>query len=233
MFLELMYESERFKWYGDRATINGDIEQFYSYMEHCYSKAKGFLGFEPEGYLKIPVYIRPSSECRSGIGGATTEGKLQYCAGRWADNKWCRRLLPHELVNVFTGYLSAGWPWADGSELWYGRSPFPYFVSVEIMRSLGYVSEAEHSLAELPPRDRVFMFQEYLHRFSWDAYRRFFSQFRRSKEDLTVLHEPEKTHRVFAYMIYGSGLTDLNPLINLFEKYGFNVDVDLLKQQII
>jgi hypothetical protein len=71
MFAELMRESERFKWYGDRATINGNVEQFYSYMEDCYDKAKVFLGFEQEGYLKIPIYIRPSSECPTGIGGGT------------------------------------------------------------------------------------------------------------------------------------------------------------------
>lgn len=30
--------------------MDGDVEQFYSYMEDCYVKAKCFLGFEPEGY---------------------------------------------------------------------------------------------------------------------------------------------------------------------------------------
>lgn len=145
------------------------------------------------GLLKIPIYVRPSGECPSGIGGATAGGKLEHYAGRWADDKWCRRLLPHELVNVFTGYLSPGWPWSDGGELWHGRSPFPYFVSVEIMRALGYVKEAEYSLAGLPQRTGSSCSRSNLHRFSWNAHRRFFSQFRRGEEGLMALHEPEKS----------------------------------------
>ena len=78
---------------------------------------------------------------------------------------------------------------------------------MEIIRAFSYVNEAGDSLAELPPEDGVFMFQECLNRFSWDAYRRFFSQFSRGGEDLTVLHKPEKTHRMFAYLIFEAGLT--------------------------
>jgi len=228
----LMYESAHFKWYGVRSLINGNIEQFYPYMEDCYNKIVSFLGFEPTGYLKIEIDIDESNKCPASPGtlvvrGGTAGGKLNYCASEWVNHRGIREILPHELVNLFTGYLSAGWPWADGSNLWFGQSPFPYFVALQVMDALGYGSMANELRSSLSSTDRVFMFEEYLKSFGWNAFKKFFALFIQNKDDLTKFSEPDKTHRVFAYMTYAVG-KNINPL---FVKYGFSIDDNLLKQQ--
>ena len=228
----LLHESEHFKWYGDPGTISGDISMFYDYMEQCYTKIAGFLGYEPTGYLKIPIHIDPSSQCPGSVGGGTGEGKLSYCAGSWTDNMYCRWILPHELVNLYTGYVTAGWPWADGSPIWHGESPFPFFVALETMRTLNYGSMADNLEATTNPilHGQISMLKEYTNTFGWGAWKRMFAKMVEKKENLTKYTEPTLTHRVFAYMTYGAGLDPIPGIISLLQKYGFTVDQNLLLQ---
>ena len=233
------YESAHFRWTGDEQTISGDLslfpQYFFPYMEAVYAKYAVYFAHEPTQYLKIDTTINPSSQCSGGLGGGTGGGDLTFCAGTWGYNKYCLWLLGHELANLWTGSITGGWPWADGSNLWKGASPFPLFASVKAMEDSGSSSWAQEWWSSFSSADsinngnnRALMFKELQSTYGWDIYKRAFARMKELSENLDSYSEPMKTHVVFAYLKYGANGADLIPL---FTRYGFQIDEGMLNEE--
>src|SRR5579872_7136786 len=116
-------QSEHFQWHAQAGARSiGKVEWIRSdavpYLEKVYSVYKNeILQLGDANRLPIQVTVRPSVECQGGIGGATGNGALSYCAGEWGSNQYCYGILAHELCNLLTGEkVTSGWPtewWAN------------------------------------------------------------------------------------------------------------------------
>jgi cell division septation protein DedD len=81
-----------------------------------------------------------------------------------ADN-WSVELIAHEMVNIFTGEVTDGWPvdwWADH------KSPFPYAIKIVVEQNLGHNDAATQSLnsADAPSK----MFLQFMSMYGSDIY---------------------------------------------------------------
>jgi len=133
--LELRYQSRQFRIFSDTPY---SIEWFYCFIEEAYKRISDWFGFEPSRYLPIKCTIKQGKP--GGISGWTGGGEFGVEAAPFTKNRWCLCLSVQELVNIFTGSLSSGWPvdwWANH------KSPFPIMAAIRTVRNLGYVKEAE------------------------------------------------------------------------------------------
>ena len=189
------YSSTRFKVYSD---LRNDVSWFFPYIEIVYDQLKTKLGHEPSQYLPIKCVIKQGPP--GGIGGWTASGEMGIEAGDFEKDRWCLVISAQELVNLFTGSISAGWP----SDWWANhRSPFPIMVAVEVVRDLGYVQEANEYDKEFES-DQIYVWHRSLRRrHGWDLYRNMFSAMKSDGIRLDRLGpNPGKrlTNYVLAYM---------------------------------
>jgi hypothetical protein len=88
---------------------------------------------------------------------------------------WYRVLSLHETVNLCTGSLASGWIWADGSELWEGKSPFPNMADFVILEELQYNRTARSQRDRVIGDPTVRLFYYIQKKFGWRAYQGLFS----------------------------------------------------------
>ena len=194
------YSSSRFKVYSD---LRNDVSWFFPYIENVYDQLRTKLGQEPSQYLPIKCMIKQGPP--GGIGGWTVSGEMGVEAGDFEKNRWCLVISAQELVNLFTGSVSAGWP----SDWWANhKSPFPIMVAVEVVRDLGYEQEANECDREFES-DPLYVWHRSLRRtYGWDLYRNMFSAMKTDGVQLGRLGpNPSKrlTNYVLAYMSLGAG----------------------------
>jgi hypothetical protein len=194
------YSSSLFKVYSD---LRNDVSWFFPYIESIYEQLKTKLGQEPSHYLPIKCIIKQGPP--GGIGGWTVSGEMGVEAGNFEKNRWCLVISAQELVNLFTGSISAGWP----SDWWANqKSPFPIMVAVEVVRDLGYAHEANEYDREFGS-DPLYVWHRSLRRtYGWDLYRKMFSAMKTDGVQLDRLGpNPSKklTNYVLAYMSLGAG----------------------------
>lgn len=197
--------SEHFEWHathGRESIGNADwiVKKGIDFLERAYSVYKNdILSIGDAKKLPIQVLVKPSSECQSGIGGATGNGELSYCAGNWDTNAFCYGILAHELCNLFTGELvSQGWP-----EAWWAnhRSPFPTVIANEAMHKL--VPEYYRRWGDY--NDPLVLMFDNLYREYPGVFPRMFQKMREAGITLTRYREPELSHVIYYFMFYAAG----------------------------
>src|SRR3984893_6380875 len=102
-------QSEHFQWraragVGSVVGVDWIRRDGVPFLEKVYSVYKNeILQLGDANRIPIQVAARPSFECKGGIGGATGNGELSYCAGEWNSNQFCYGIIAHELCNLLTG----------------------------------------------------------------------------------------------------------------------------------
>jgi len=102
---------------------------------------KMFLNKGVEVPKKILVRIKKNSKLNGISANARrVDNSINFTSNVWQKDKYRIWIMIHELVNLLSSYYgSNGYP----SDWWSnGRSPFPEYISVLIMRNLGYKREA-------------------------------------------------------------------------------------------
>lgn len=170
------------------------------YLEKVYSAYKNdILKLGDANRLPIRVTIISSSECQGGISGATANGELRYCAGRWDSNEFCYGILAHELCNLFTGErVSSGWPttwWANH------RSPFPTMIANQALRKL--VPQYYRRWGDYND-PLVVMFEGFYNEYH-DMFPKMFEKMRELGVNLSRFDEPYLSHVLYYFMFYATG----------------------------
>jgi len=169
--VDLRYRSARFEIYSDTPY---SIEWFYQFIENAYGKLQEFFGFEPTRYLPIRCEIKHGQP--GGIGGWTAEGRFGVEANPFTWNRWCLCISVQELVNLFTGSLSGGWPvdwWADH------KSPFPIMASIEAVFALGFKQEAQSHHEDFAKDPLYAWFRRILEANGWPLFQTMFANVRK------------------------------------------------------
>jgi hypothetical protein len=198
--MTLRYSSARFRMESDVAY---DISWFFEHVESVYEQLKVKLGHEPSQYLPIKFAIKQGPP--GGTGGWTLSGEMGVEAQSFSKNRWCLVIPAQELVNLFTGSISGGWPldwWADH------KSPFPIMVAVEVVRDLGYVREADDYDTEFREDPLYVWHRNVKTAHGWQLYRNMFSAMKADGVRWDRLgSNPGKTltNYVLAYMRIGAG----------------------------
>jgi len=228
--------TEHFEWRsqaGNNAIGGVDwiMREGVPYLEKVYSVYKtDILQLGDANRLPIRVTVKPSSECQGGIGGATGNGELSYCAGQWGGNQYCYGIIAHELCNLFTGEkVSAGWP----TEWWANhRSPFPTVIANQAMKKT--VSQFYRHWGNYND-PLVIMFDRLCNDFR-GMFPRMFQKMRELHVGISGMQDPYLSHTVYYFMFYGAGkqvadyfvsppMPPINPNLiqELERKYGLGV----------
>ena len=107
---------------------------------------------------------------------------------------WYYLLICHETCNVWTGFLAVEWPWADGSSLWSGESPFPSAVDIIILNELKLTTSSEAQAVNGALESLRITVLRCTEEIRLGAYRRFFSLVRSNKiTNWSIFGEPLET----------------------------------------
>jgi len=203
-------QSEHFQWRaqagaGSISGVDWVRKDGISYLEKVYSVYRNdILKLGDANRLPIRVAVRPSFECKGGIGGATGSGELSYCAGEWNSNQYCYGIIAHELCNLFTGEkVSSGWPtqwWANH------RSPFPTMIANQALRKT--VSQYYRAWGDYND-PLVVMFDRLFGDFP-GMFPKMFLTMRELRVSLQNLEEPYLSHVVYYFMFYGASRQIVN-----------------------
>jgi hypothetical protein len=206
------YSSTRFNIFSD---VNRDISWFFSYIEKVYDQLKDKFGHEPTQYLPIKYTIKQGKP--GGIGGWTSAGEMGVEAGDFEKNRWCLVISAQELVNLFTGSISSGWPtdwWANH------KSPFPIMAAVDVVRDLGYTQEAKEYDREFE-KDSLYVWHRNMKRtHGWSLYRNMFSAVKADGiqwDRIGANPSKLRTNYVLAYMGIGAGRLDLPSVAEMIQ----------------
>jgi hypothetical protein len=117
----------------------------------------------------------------------------------------------HETVNDWTGALASGWPWADGSSLWAGTSPFPTACDIIITEELGYTAISEAHRAEESSDQGVQLFLNLQSTYGWAAFRQFFALVSKNGiTNWTAYPEPLRTAIIAWFFTQTTGVDQLD-----------------------
>ena len=196
--------TEHFSWVAESGinSINGAqwiTNNAVPYLEAAY---RVYRDSEIQGgdlpRLPVRVTVRASSQCAGGIGGATGDGSLSYCAGEWNSNQYCYGIITHELCNLFTGEcVAAGWP----TEWWANhRSPFPTMLANEVMRVL--ITKYYRMWGDY--NDPLVLMFERLYKTYPGMFSRMFKKMRELGVSLARYSDPVLSHVVYYFMFFGA-----------------------------
>lgn len=164
----LVYRGKYFDWYAYQSTWDKYRSYYLSqvdYPDQVYEQLVEILGINiivdtPDHRLYLLVDQRTGgafateyiSEIGKGPGiGVAYDAWFNIYSGK---DYWSTELIAHEVVNLFTGQIAAGWPvdwWADT------RSPFPYAIKIIVEQNLGHYDAAEASLRSADPLTKMFL----------------------------------------------------------------------------
>ena len=118
---------------------------------------------------------------------------------------WYFLLSLHETVNVWTGNLAQGWPWADGSNLWNGTSPFPNMCDIVISGELGLSQISSTQSQRMAGDSGVQLFLNIQQTYGWQAYKTLFSLTQQyGITDWHVYSEPLRTAVICLFLSSGA-----------------------------
>ncbi|MFI5419953.1 MAG: hypothetical protein ACHQ1H_03200 [Nitrososphaerales archaeon] len=205
-------QSEYFQWraqagLGSVSGVDWIRRDAIPFLEKVYSVYKSeILQLGEANRLPIRVSVRPSFECKGGIGGATGSGELSYCAGEWNANQYCYGIISHELCNLLTGEkVTAGWP----TEWWANhRSPFPTMIANQALRKV--VPQYYRAWGDYND-PLVVMFEQLYNDFP-GMFPKMFAKMRELRVSLQNVEDPRLSHTVYYFMFYGAG----RQLVNYF-----------------
>lgn len=189
-------------WY---ATNSGLLPPLLPYLDSYIARIKADLGYDvfplPTGQPRLVLVLDPVMGVGSAMAGTVDFG-LGVTIGEdcvLGDAFWYYVLTLHETVNIWTGLLAGGWPFADGSSMWAGTSPFPCFCEIPILSELGYSAMSTADAARLQAENPsgyvgVQLFLNIKATYGWAAFQKFFALVRSNGiTDWTVYAEPLRT----------------------------------------
>ena len=218
-----VYKGKYFVWYVDdyvysRWEVYAEkLKPFFSYADVCYEALFERLGVKP----KTPMYIVVAKKFRGGAFAAGIIGEIGKGPGigiaddaflgeaYGIDQYWAYVLILHEMINLFTGYVTSEWPrawWADH------RSPFPCMVVENVLRELGYDEIAIVHFMEQRYDPLLVMFHRLRRDFGWEMFIRMFRKMMELGVDLTEYPQDpgpteislEKANAVYYFLMYGA-----------------------------
>ncbi len=197
-------------------TYEPDILALTPFLDQIFPKIAADFGYSLPTSPKMEIYLDPASH--GGATGTPTGGAMGITIA--ADSVinvvygikgfWFYILTLHETVNVWTGYITPGWPWANGSYIWKGGSQFPGMCDGIITRALGYTAVSNANLATSLNDPGVKLLHDLQQTFGWEIYQGMFSLLKTYRVILADLIEPAKTATLIAFMSISAGV-DLLP----------------------
>jgi hypothetical protein len=171
-------------------SITPEIESFPDLFANQIKKDFGYSIFPPrrgESYdaQRMDLVLDPSSQGGAHTGsvfgpfGISLSPDAVYNSYEGEVGFWFRILSLHETVNVWTGRLASGWIWADGSELWQGKSPFPNMADCIILEELSYGRTARAQRDRMLNDPTVRLFFGIQQKYGWKAYQGLFEEVKR------------------------------------------------------
>jgi len=118
---------------------------------------------------------------------------------------WWYILTLHETANVFTGVIAQGWPWADGSILWSGTSPFPGMCEPVILSEIGMTNVATLDYARLASDPLFLLIYNMQKTFGWKLYQGLFSNVQKFAISWYNYTEPLRTATLIFFMSVAAG----------------------------
>jgi len=107
--------------------------------------------------------------------GVSVSPDAIYNSGGGIQSFWYYLLSLHETVNVWTGALATGWPWANGSAVWGGQSPFPNMCDQVVLGELGMTAASQYQASRMASDPAVQALLQIQQQYGWGAYQGLFS----------------------------------------------------------
>ena len=155
-----------------------------------------------------------------GPGGVSISPDAIYNSAFGISQFWWHILTLHETVNVATGSIASSWPWADGSPLWAGGSPFPNMCDIVISGELGRKDLSAAQLSRMGGDPGVSIFLDIQRRYGWSAYQNLFSYVRANGiRDWGAYPEPVRTGILVWFLSYAANLTTFSTQEVLLDQF--------------
>jgi hypothetical protein len=220
-----VYRTSHWIWFADLATFKQNqvyITPLLNWPEVSNNQISQWLGFTlPPGNFdggRHAVFVDP----RPGYIGWTSGGNIGIGCEAFRDvPDWVTAVIPHEIANIFTSTITAGWPldwWADG------RSPFPAMVAVKVEQANGIPYWSQQDAWDSGDPQYV-MFRDALQvKFGWQLFQTAFATMKSDHVNLANIHSEYespnwmalhyvKSHTVAYYLSRAAG-TDLSDILN-------------------
>ena len=193
----------------------------------------GYTIFPLPGQPRLILFLDPTMPL--GAASAGTDKYGPYSVGISAAsvgatiygvaNFWYYLLSLHETINIWTGTLAQGWPWADGSDLWKGSSPFPSACDIVITEELGLTAVSSGQVQNVGSDPGVQLILSLQKTYGWKVFQDLFSYIQKQIiSDLAAYSEPLRTAIICWFLSYSCG-TDLLPQFNsaVYAKSGLTI----------
>ncbi|MBS7612105.1 DUF11 domain-containing protein [Candidatus Bathyarchaeota archaeon] len=233
----LVYRGKYFDWYAYRSTWDRYNSYYLSqvdYPDRVYEQLVEILGIDilidtPDHRLYLLVNQRTGgafatwyiSEIGKGPGiGVAYDAWFNVYSGK---DYWSTERIAHEIVNLFTGQIVAGWPvdwWADT------RSPFPYAIKIVVEQNLGHYDAAEASLKSADPLTKMFL--QLMSTYGSNIYSRLLKAIRSDGWSQWFTPNPSKllSEYVVAYLPLAAGINLADQINSTFSAVGITYQLD-------
>jgi hypothetical protein len=210
--------------------ISGELQIFPELFVRQIETDFGYSIFPPRGDCydgeRLDLVLDPGSQGGAhtgsifGSSGISISPDAVYNDYAGEIGFWYRLLSLHETINVWTGCLAGGWIWADGSELWQGKSPFPNMADFVILEELGYKRAARSQRERMIDDPSVRLFHDIQRKFGWKAYQGLFSLVGQNRiTDWHAFDEPLRSAITVLFLSRASG----ENLLPSFQRAGIAV----------
>lgn len=233
----LVYQGKYFDWYAYRSTWDKYKSYYLSqidYPDQVYEQLVEILGIDvivdtPDHRLYLLVDQRTGGAFATGYISEIGKGPgIGVAYDAWfniyfGEDYWSTELIAHEVVNLFTGQIAAGWPvdwWADT------RSPFPYAIKIIVEQNLGHFDAAEASLRSADPLAKMFL--QFTLTYGSNIYSRLLQTIRSDGWLQWLTPNPSKllSEYVAAYLSLAAGVNLADQINSVFSTVGITYQLD-------
>jgi hypothetical protein len=222
------HESTYWNWWTKQDFLNqhqADIQQFYDWPDKFVPQLVKDFGYDIPRQKKMDLVLDPESH------GAHTSSPFNTLGVTVAGDSvyndptgtlrgfWFILLSLHESINNWTGHITGGWPWANGSNIWHGGSQFPGAMDVVILNELGQTKVADlQAQMRFGDADTKLLY-DLQQQYGWKIYQDLFSTLSKWQVKLSDLKEPVKS----ALIIFILGISANANLYPRFEQAGIKL----------
>jgi hypothetical protein len=214
-----VHETANWRWWTTQPFWNqyqNQILALANYPESYLSRLRADFGYDIG--QKMDLVLDPDSHGGAtgtpwNTPGVTIAADSIYNVYNGIPSFWFYILSLHESVNVWTGYITPGWPWADGSSIWHGGSQFPNMADIIITRELGLTDVSTTQASRMNSDPGVQLLLNLQHTFGWNIYQGLLNLIRQHNVILANYAEPAKTAIIILFMSATAGVSLLSPFI--------------------
>ena len=190
------------------------LASFADSVNDYYSGALGYSLPKPNPRSAAGDWMVHVDELNTNIGGGAGAEGIGLTGGAVLDTFWSLSFTAHEIMNIFTGIVTAGWPWADGSEIWRALdprhspyvSPFPYAASIMVLNVTGHSDIASRKISDASGDLGVSLLYGIMQNYGWTPFKALMETIRLLQIDLASLTEPLKTAVIMVIMAVKTGI---------------------------